>query len=98
MWIERSERGDLGPKGGEAAYIYLNDNDIDHTVEIDESSFVDVDEDGCIVGLELLDPKSLPSIEDIEHEVSLDRSDITDLEAAFEKFGAYDRIKNAFGA
>jgi len=41
-------------KLAEAAYVYVSDKEIARTTEITEDIIIDIDEDGGIVGIELL--------------------------------------------
>ena len=85
------------PEDTDVAYIELNDNEIEYQVVINEDVIADLDEDDCLVGLELLSLKEIPSLEDIELHVDINWDDEEELESALWDLGAYARIQRAFG-
>ena len=85
------------PEALDVAYIHLNDNEVEYQVVINEDVIADLDEDDCLVGLELLSLKEAPSLEDIELHVDINWDDEEELESALWDLGAYARIQRAFG-
>lgn len=58
-----------------AAYITLHDVSVARTVEINPSCFVDLDEFGCVIGVELLGPTA-PSVSEISTRVHVKGEDL----------------------
>ena len=92
MKVQGSQPEDL-----DVAYIHLNDNEVEYQVVINEDVIADLDEDDCLVGLELLSLNEIPSLEDIELHVDINWDDEEELESALWDLGAYARIQRAFG-
>lgn len=92
MKVQGSQPEDL-----DVAYIHLNDNEVEYQVVINEDVIADLDEDDCLVGLELLSLKEILSLEDIELLVDINWDDEEELESALWDLGAYARIQRAFG-
>ncbi|WP_414627415.1 DUF2283 domain-containing protein [Corynebacterium sp.] len=63
-----------------AAYIQLNDGLINVSQEIDESTIVDVDEFGCVVGVEFLNLTKIPSADCIRKRAHVKECDVATLE------------------
>ena len=54
-------------KTADAAYIYLNEKEIEETKEISDSIYVDYDRDQNIVGIEILDFSSTVSQKELKN-------------------------------
>lgn len=81
-----------------SAYITLNGNEVEYSIEIEDDVFADFDEDSYLVGLELRELNRIPSFEDIEYVVDMYDDDQEEfLKYALEELGAYSRIRKYFG-
>ena len=81
-----------------SAYITLNGNEVEYSIEIEDDVFADFDEDSYLVGLELRELNRIPSFEDIEYVVDMyDGRSRGVSEVRTEELGAYSRIRKYFG-
>lgn len=62
------------------AYIQLNNDNIQSSLEINESTIVDVDEFGCVVGVEFLNLKKISSVDCITKQAHVKKRDVSALE------------------
>lgn len=68
----------------DALYIYLREREhVARTVEIDGSTNVDLDEDGGLLGIEVLAPGTLWPLEQVLYRHPLDLGDVRALMAAY---------------
>lgn len=91
--MQETQTEERGP-----AYITLNGNEVEYSIEIEDDVFADFDEDSYLVGLELRELNRIPSFEDIEYVVDMYDDDQEEfLKYALEELGAYSRIRKYFG-
>lgn len=56
-------------KIADAIYINLKEGKIDRTIEVNETMIVDVDKEGGIIGMEILDASSKEGLQNFENNV-----------------------------
>src|SRR5699024_12158097 len=77
----------------EPAYIQPNDNPVSYSVMSNYDVIADCDEDDVLVGLDLLSPRNIPSLEEIELYVDIDLFDEAELESELWELGCYTQIE-----
>ena len=63
-----------------AAYIELSDRDVVRTVEVTNSVMIDLDEFDVAVGIELLDPETIPNLVEIMRRCHVPKDKVRELE------------------
>lgn len=63
-----------------AAYIELSDRDVARTVDVTDSVMIDLDEFDVAVGIELLDPETVPNLAEIMRHYHVPEDKMRELE------------------
>lgn len=66
--------------GANAVYIELSDRDVARTVDVTDSVLVDLDEFDVAVGIELLDPETIPNLAEIMRHYHVPEDKVCELE------------------
>jgi len=66
-----------------ALYIELNSRQVARTVQLDAGTLIDLDADGSVVGIEVIQPQRLWSLDDIISRFAVTEDDARELRAYF---------------